>query len=70
MAYDIIATNRSAKGYPLSLTKERLLATTAGVEHGQLFSEAGWTICSLRHRLSGNADIPLVVYWGDIPGYE
>ena len=70
MAYDIIAANRSAKGYALSLTKERLLATSAVVNMDSFLLELEGQYVASTIVYQVTPTIPLVVYWGDIAGYE
>ncbi len=68
--YDIIAANRSAKGYALSLTKEQLVATTGVVSMDSFLLELEGQYVASAIVYQVTPDIPLVVYWGDLPGYE
>lgn len=68
-AYDIIASNRASKGYPLRMSKELLLKTISVVNHDCFIVKVnGLSIASaIVYRIT--KDIAQVIYWGDMPGY-
>jgi hypothetical protein len=70
LAYEIIAANRSAKEYALSLSKKRLLATAAVVSMDNFLLELEGQYVASAIVYQVTPAIPLVVYWGDLPGYE
>lgn len=67
-AYDIIKINREARGFPLRMTKEQVMATIEVVNHDFfLVKNNETTIASaIVYRLTSK--IAQVVYWGDVPG--
>ena len=70
--YDVIAQNRSVKGYPMTMTGEEVqsmlaafpdrLVFFAAFSHEQMIASS---IC-----VKVNDTILYVFYWGDLPGYE
>ena len=69
-AYDIIATNRESKGYPLRMSKDQLLRTLEIVDHDCfLVKHEDQSIASaIVYRVTDT--IAQVIYWGDMPGYS
>lgn len=70
LAYDIIAKNRSGKGYILSMTKERLINTAEIVDMDCFLLQLDGQYVASAIVYQVTPTIPLVVYWGDLPGYE
>lgn len=69
-AYHIIAANRSSKGYTLSVPEKRFMETTAAVimDAFLLRLEEQYVASAIVYHVTPG--IPLVVYWGDLPGFE
>ncbi|WP_303150572.1 hypothetical protein [uncultured Cloacibacillus sp.] len=67
-AYNIIAQNRSCKGYPLRMTQDQVLETLSVVAHDVfIVQHEGQGIASaIVYHV--NDKIAQVIYWGDIPG--
>jgi len=70
LAYDIIAENRSSKGYSLSMSKDQLNKTSeiVDIDCFLLELEGQYVASAIVYHVTQN--IPLVVYWGDLPGFE
>lgn len=68
-AFALIKANRDAKGYSLPLDENALLATSAvlPIESFLLYLEETPVAAALVYLASPT--VPLVVYWGDLPGY-
>lgn len=71
MAYDIIRINRETKGYDLKMSKEQVLDTMEIIKSDMFIvsdkSDEHYA-AALVYEVA--PQIGLVVYWGDIPGYE
>jgi hypothetical protein len=69
-AYEVIAANRSSKGYPLKMTCKDVCDTLKIVKHDVFIIKKGEkTIASaIIYRL--NDRVAQVIYWGDVPGYS
>lgn len=70
LAYDIIAKNRIAKGYTLSLSKDRLMATSEVVHMDSFLLELKGQYVASAIVYQITPAIPQVIYWGDLPGFE
>ncbi len=70
LAYDIISENRLGKGYDLSLTKEDVLKTSTLIPMDSFLVQLNGQYVASAIVYLVTPDIPLVVYWGDRPGYE
>lgn len=68
-AYEVIASNRASKGYPLRMSKDQVFKTLSIVNHDCfLVKNNGDSIASaIVYRITSN--IAQVIYWGDRPGY-
>jgi hypothetical protein len=69
-AYDVIADNRAAKGYPLRMTWDQILNTLKIVKHDVFVVRNGEedVAAAILYRL--NDQVSQVIYWGDKPGFS
>lgn len=69
-AYEVISENRAAKGYPLRMTLEQVMATIDVVKHNVfLVKKDGVSIAAALVYVITD-DMAQVIYWGDKPGYS
>ena len=69
-AYDIIAVNRSRKGYPLRMTYEQVWQTIQLTPHDFFLLKEGEKNIAAAIVFMVNEKCYQVIYWGDIGGYE
>jgi lipid II:glycine glycyltransferase (peptidoglycan interpeptide bridge formation enzyme) len=69
IAYDIVASNRSEKGYPLSMGRDEMIKTAQLVPIDSFIVryEEKPVAAAIVYRVTPR--IPLVVYWGDLSEY-
>ena len=66
LAYNVIAENRSNKGYPLRMTKQQLMETIQIVEHDFFLVYHDDLAIASAVVYHVTQDIAQVIYWGDI----
>lgn len=66
-AYEIIATNRAYKGYPLRMTFEQVKNTMEILKHDCFIVENNGRDVASAIVFEVNEDVAQVIYWGDIP---
>jgi len=69
-AYEVIAINRAARGFPLRMSFEQLEATTKIIKCDAFTVEFEQTIIASAIIFHVAQNIVQVVYWGDIPAYS
>lgn len=69
LAYNTIAINRKAKGYPLRMTWENILATIQMVDHDFFLIIKNELTIAAAQVFHVCEDIAQVIYWGDVPSY-
>lgn len=65
--YEIIAKNRSYKGYPLRMSFEQVKQTMQIVKHSCFIVENNGKSVASAIVFEVNPDVAQVIYWGDIP---
>ncbi len=68
-AYDVIARNRKAKGYPLRMSWEDVRKTIQLVPHDFFLVRNNDAEIAAAQIFHVTEDIAQVIYWGDIPGH-
>lgn len=70
--YELIAENRSSKGYPISMTSQQVQEMLKAFPESVYFFKAvanGQAVASAIC-IKIDADVLYVFYWGDLPGFE
>lgn len=68
-AYNVIAENREAKGYPLRMTYQQVLETIQIVNHDFFLVMKNDEAIAAALIYYINQDVAQVIYWGDRPGF-
>jgi len=71
-AYEVIATNRLSRGYPMTMSREALIETAKVMSPDiHVFGvNKDKNLIAAAIVYSINAEIDYVFYWGDLPGFE